>query len=118
MDWTRFALVLGIGQLVSLAITGTAITSGAMVRLSLDERAQFPTFMAFLNSLLLFCVFALFRRLRPHTDYIELSDPDDTATETRLGMQQDHALRKEWWKYAVLAVCDLEGNTCLIFAYR
>jgi solute carrier family 35 protein F1/2 len=95
--WTRrFMLSLLFGQIVSLCITCTNVTTE---ELNL-RNWQLPTTQTF------FLYFSLFVTYTPYTIY-------------RYGFNGwFKMLYKDSWKYILLAACDVEGNFLVVKAYQ
>jgi solute carrier family 35 protein F1/2 len=96
-----------IGQMISVLLTGTSIFSGL---LSQNHRVNLPSFLSWCNSVLLMVSFGFlyWRKLRSSdAEYVQL--------------EEGNTRRFDRWvllKYLILGLCDLEGNTLLILAYR
>ncbi|KAJ2078497.1 hypothetical protein H4R24_004438 [Coemansia sp. RSA 988] len=95
-NWRHFAMILGIGQILSLCITGTSVISN---KLALHQKETVPNFQSFLVYALLLVV------------YMPL-------TLARLGprMVWENIKRRFYW-YVLLAAVDVEGNYFVIKAY-
>ncbi|XP_033635676.1 solute carrier family 35 member F2-like [Asterias rubens] len=95
---TNFLKILIGGQLLSLLICGTAITS----QLLFDKyQVSAPTAQSFLNYLLLavvYCVILACRR-----------NPQDNLFEV---------FKARWWKYIIVAFVDVEANYLIVKAYH
>lgn len=87
-SWSGVQLIL-LGQMLALLLTGTGVFS----QLLAEKGVNIPTTQSFINYLLLssFAVY-LYHTGQP--------------------------LHMAWWKYALLAVADVEGNYCLVRAYQ
>ncbi|KAI8996554.1 DUF914-domain-containing protein [Trametes punicea] len=95
--WTkRFILSLLAGQLVSLCITCTNVTTQELVNRNWD----LPTTQTF------FLYFSLFVIYTPYTIY-------QYGFVGWLKM-----IYKDGWKYIILAACDVEGNFLVVKAYE
>ncbi|KAI0664203.1 DUF914-domain-containing protein [Cubamyces menziesii] len=95
--WTkRFILSLLAGQLVSLCITCTNVTTTELV----DRNWALPTTQTF------FLYFSLFVIYTPYTIY----------RYTFIGWLK--MIYKDGWKYIILAACDVEGNFLVVKAYQ
>lgn len=94
--WTRrFVLSLLAGQLVSLCITCTNVTTQELT----SRNWQLPTTQTF------FLYFTLFVIYTPYTIY-------------QYGFKGWFKLLfKDGWKYIILATCDVEGNFLVVKAY-
>ncbi|KAJ2798483.1 hypothetical protein H4R20_004802 [Coemansia guatemalensis] len=95
-NWRHFATILGIGQILSLCITGTSVISN---KLAEYQKETVPNFQSFLVYALLLVV------------YMPL-------TLARLGprMVWENIRRRFYW-YVLLAAVDVEGNYFVIKAY-
>uniref|UniRef100_A0A8C5PAN0 Solute carrier family 35 member F2 n=1 Tax=Leptobrachium leishanense TaxID=445787 RepID=A0A8C5PAN0_9ANUR len=86
-----------MGQMVSLFICGTAVTSQFLAE---TYRVDTPMLQSFINYCLLFLVYTgwlAFRRGENGLVYI---------------------VRKKWWKYILLAIVDVEANYSIVKAYQ
>jgi solute carrier family 35, member F1/2 len=88
------AISLALGQAISLLIAGTGISSSYLV----EWGAEIPATQSALNYVLLCCVYTALSASRRHLALCEL--------------------RLAWWKYAVLAVLDVEANFLIVTAYQ
>lgn len=87
-NWGLFKWVV-VGQFLALLLTGTATFSGLLVKKHVDA----PTFQSTANYFFLsFFLLKVVIRREP--------------------------LRIPWWKYAIVALLDVEGNYCLVQAYQ
>ncbi|KAF7308638.1 DUF914 domain membrane protein [Mycena chlorophos] len=95
--WTRrFTLSLLAGQLVSLCITGTNVTTTELV----DRNWSLPTTQN------VFLYFTLFVVYTPYTMY-------------RYGLRGwANMVLRDGWKYIILAASDVEGNFLAVKAYE
>ncbi|KAF9466055.1 DUF914-domain-containing protein [Collybia nuda] len=95
--WTRrFALALFCGQVVSLCITCTNITTTELVM----RNWALPTTQSF------FLYFSLFSIYTPYTIY-------------QYGFKGwGNMVFRDGWKYFILAACDVEGNFMVVKAYQ
>ncbi|KAH9983912.1 DUF914-domain-containing protein, partial [Russula compacta] len=95
--WTRrFALSLLAGQVVSLCITCTNVTTEELT----TGNWQLPTTQTF------FLYFSLFVVYTPYTIY-------------QYGFKGwFKMLYRDGWKYIILAICDVEGNFFVVKAYQ
>lgn len=95
--WTkRFVLALIAGQVVSLCITCTNVTTTELVNRNWD----LPTTQTF------FLYFSLFVIYTPYTIY-------------QYGWKGwGNLLYRDSWKYIILAACDVEGNFLVVKAYQ
>ena len=87
-------VALVLGQFLSLMLCGTGLTSSLLeVRYSIAV----PTSQAFINYILLGMVFGVW--LAVNKNFLT-------------------KLKKNWWKYVILGVIDVEGNYLIILAYK
>ncbi|KAF8074897.1 DUF914-domain-containing protein [Lyophyllum atratum] len=95
--WTpRFAWALFCGQLVSLCITCTNVTTTELV----SRNWALPTTQTF------FLYFSLFAIYTPYTIY-------------QYGFRGwGNMVLRDGWKYFILAACDVEGNFLVVKAYQ
>ncbi|EJD52494.1 DUF914-domain-containing protein [Auricularia subglabra TFB-10046 SS5] len=95
--WTRrFTLALLAGQLVSLCITCTSVTTTELV----NRGFNLPTTQSF------FLYLALNLTYTPYTMY-------------RYGVKGwGQMVFRDGWKYFLLAACDVEGNFLVVLAYE
>ncbi|KAF7972757.1 hypothetical protein HWV62_17128 [Athelia sp. TMB] len=95
--WTRrFTLSLLAGQLVSLCITCTNVTTTELV----SRNWSLPTTQTFFLYFSLFCVYT------PYTIY-------------QYGFKGwGKMILRDGWKYFILASCDVEGNFLVVKAYQ
>ncbi|PAA50847.1 hypothetical protein BOX15_Mlig020750g1, partial [Macrostomum lignano] len=92
----RLLVSLALGQLLSLFICGTAVTSGYLQRFGVNA----PTSQCFLNYLLLGLTFG-------------------SVAFYRLGRAASlrAAARRLWWRYLLAALMDVEANFLVVKAY-
>ncbi|KAA8907431.1 hypothetical protein FN846DRAFT_696065 [Sphaerosporella brunnea] len=96
MRTPRFYLVLFIGQILSLCITGTNTFSGLLA----NDGTSIPAFQSFFNYVLLNIVYTSYTLYKyGPKGYLEL-------------------LKTRSWKYIILAFLDVEGNYFVVLAYR
>lgn len=88
------ARAVGLGQAISLLIAGTGLSSSVLAR----EGVYAPTTQSLLNYVLLGIVFGAYR-------------------VARLGWRRALSLRVPAWRYALLAVVDVEANYLVVSAY-
>ncbi|XP_030056120.1 solute carrier family 35 member F2 isoform X2 [Microcaecilia unicolor] len=86
-----------LGQMVSLFICGTAVTSQY---LAYAYKVNTPMLQSFINYCLLFLVYTVVLALR-------------TGEDNFL-----HILKKKWWKYIFLGLADVEANYAIVKAYQ
>ncbi|KAJ1807360.1 hypothetical protein LPJ56_006253 [Coemansia sp. RSA 2599] len=95
-NWKHFALILFLGQLLSLCITSTSVLSN---KLAEHQNVTLPNFQSFLVYALLFVVYM-------------------PITLWRLGPRKVWAnIRRRFPWYVFLALVDVEGNYFVIKAY-
>jgi solute carrier family 35, member F1/2 len=85
---------LALGQIISLLIAGTGISSSYLA----EWGADVPTSQSSLNYFLLFVVYMAMVTWRRHRSLCEL--------------------RLSWWQYALLALIDVEANFLIVKAYQ
>ncbi|KAL5009498.1 hypothetical protein ScPMuIL_011803 [Solemya velum] len=88
--------VLFLGQLVSLLLCGTAVTSGILQQ----DGVHIPTAQCFLNYFLLCIVYTTSLGWR------------------KQGRSLIECLKTWWWKYILIAIVDVEGNYLMVKAYK
>ncbi|RDB20928.1 hypothetical protein Hypma_012061 [Hypsizygus marmoreus] len=95
--WTRrFTIAIVCGQLVSLCITCTNVTTTELV----NRNWALPTTQSFFLYLSLFVVYT------PYTIY-------------QYGFKGwGNTVLRDGWKYLILAACDVEGNFLVVKAYQ
>lgn len=86
---------LGLGQFLSLLITGTGVSSALLA----GRGVNIPTTQSLLNYALL-CLYLIPLLLR-HGRHHFL-----------------HLLRSTWWQFLLLAACDVEANFLVVLAYQ
>ncbi|XP_029903177.1 solute carrier family 35 member F1 [Myripristis murdjan] len=90
-------VTLALGQVLSLLICGIGLTSKYLAD---DFHANTPVFQGFLNYILLFLVYT-------------------TTLAVRQGEENLLAiLKRQWWKYMILGLIDIEANYLVIKAYQ
>nr|XP_033805614.1 solute carrier family 35 member F2 isoform X2 [Geotrypetes seraphini] len=92
-----FLKTVALGQMVSLFICGTAVTSQYLADV---YKVNTPMFQSFINYCLLFLVYTMVLALR-------------TGEDNFL-----HILKKKWWKYIFLGLADVEANFTMVKAYQ
>ncbi|GAB5360862.1 hypothetical protein AAMO2058_000663800 [Amorphochlora amoebiformis] len=90
IPWKKRIKIALMWQGVSVLLTGTAVFS----QLLADEGVNLPTTQSFLNYLVLGLLFGSKMYLRGESP------------------------REPWWKYCVIAFCDVQGNFLLVLAYQ
>ncbi|KAK5080822.1 hypothetical protein LTR70_000473 [Exophiala xenobiotica] len=92
----EFWIILGLGQILALCITGT----NTLTTLLFMEGTNIPAFQSFFNYILLNLIY---------TSY----------TIYKYGFKGwGKMLYKDGWKYIILSFCDVEGNYFTVLAYR
>ncbi|KAM4047633.1 solute carrier family 35 member F2 isoform 2-T2 [Anomaloglossus baeobatrachus] len=86
-----------LGQMLSLFICGTAVTSQLLAE---NYHVDAPMLQSFINYCLLFLVYTVWLAFR-------------TGENGLL-----HILRNKWWKYILLAIVDVEANYSIVKAYQ
>uniref|UniRef100_A0A8D2J7T4 Solute carrier family 35 member F2 n=1 Tax=Varanus komodoensis TaxID=61221 RepID=A0A8D2J7T4_VARKO len=99
---TSFALkytvkTLFLGQMLSLFICGTAVTSQSLAK---NCNVNTPMLQSFINYCLLFLVYTMTLAFR--------KDGDSLLT----------ILKRKWWKYILLGLVDVEANYTTVKAYQ
>ncbi|XP_004626183.1 solute carrier family 35 member F2, partial [Octodon degus] len=88
---------VALGQMLSLCICGTAITSQYLTE---KYNVNTPMFQSFLNYCALFLIYTVMLAFRSGSD--NLLD----------------ILRRKWWKYILLGLADVEANYLIVRAYQ
>ncbi|KAM3935303.1 solute carrier family 35 member F2 [Leptodactylus fuscus] len=86
-----------LGQMLSLFICGTAVTSQFLAE---EYKVDTPMLQSFINYCLLFLVYTVWLAFRPGENGLL------------------HILRNKWWKYLLLGVVDVEANYSIVKAYQ
>ncbi|XP_018422984.1 PREDICTED: solute carrier family 35 member F2-like [Nanorana parkeri] len=86
-----------MGQLLSLFICGTAVTSQYLAE---RYRVDTPMLQSFLNYCLLFMVYTVWLAFRPGENGLL------------------YIVRHKWWKYLLLGIVDVEANYSIVKAYQ
>ncbi|KAM4701575.1 solute carrier family 35 member F2 [Discoglossus pictus] len=95
-SWYVFK-TLALGQVLSLFICGTAVTSQYLADV---YKVDTPMLQSFVNYCLLFLVYTTWLAFR-------------TGENGLL-----YIVRKKWWKYILLAIVDVEANYAMVKAYQ
>ncbi|XP_068122989.1 solute carrier family 35 member F2-like [Hyperolius riggenbachi] len=95
-SWHVFKIAL-LGQLLSIFICGTSVTSELLVE---NYMVNTPVLQNFITYFLLSLVYTSWLACR-------------SGEEGLL-----YLLRHKWWKYLLLAIVDVEGNYCLVKAFQ
>ncbi|XP_036283506.1 solute carrier family 35 member F2 [Pipistrellus kuhlii] len=88
---------IALGQILSLCICGTAITSQYLAE---KYKVNTPMLQSFINYCLLFLVYTVMLAFQ--------SGPDSLF----------HILKRKWWKYILLGLADVEANYLIVRAYQ
>ncbi|XP_062983802.1 solute carrier family 35 member F2 [Elgaria multicarinata webbii] len=88
---------LALGQMLSLFICGTAVTSQFLAE---KYNVNTPMLQSFINYCLLFLVYTMTLAFR--------KDGDNLL----------QILKKKWWKYILLGLADVEANYTIVKAYQ
>ncbi|XP_057623927.1 solute carrier family 35 member F2 isoform X2 [Chionomys nivalis] len=88
---------IALGQMLSLCICGTAITSQYLAE---KYRVNTPMLQSFINYCLLFLVYTVVLAFRSGNDNLL------------------EILRRKWWKYILLGLADVEANYLIVRAYQ
>ncbi|XP_056417601.1 solute carrier family 35 member F2 isoform X1 [Hyla sarda] len=86
-----------LGQMLSLFICGTAVTSQYLAE---EYKVDTPMLQSFINYCLLFLVYTVWLAFRSGQNGLL------------------HILRNKWWKYLLLAIVDVEANYSIVKAYQ
>ncbi|XP_066442301.1 solute carrier family 35 member F2 [Eleutherodactylus coqui] len=86
-----------LGQMLSLFICGTAVTSQLLAE---TYKVDTPMLQSFINYCLLFLVYTVWLAFRSGENGLL------------------HILRNKWWKYILLAIVDVEANYSIVKAYQ
>uniref|UniRef100_A0A8C5P0T1 Solute carrier family 35 member F2 n=1 Tax=Jaculus jaculus TaxID=51337 RepID=A0A8C5P0T1_JACJA len=89
--------LLPLGQMLSLCICGTAITSQYLAE---KYKVNTPMLQSFINYCLLFLVYTLMLAFHSGSDNLL------------------EILRQKWWKYILLGLADVEANYLIVRAYQ
>ncbi|KAG7321119.1 hypothetical protein KOW79_015534 [Hemibagrus wyckioides] len=87
---------VALGQILSMLICGTAVTSQYLAEAQVDT----PMLQSFLNYMLL---------LLTYTTTLSLRRGDESIFKI---------LKEKWWKYLLLALTDVEANYTVVTAYQ
>ncbi|KAM5245971.1 solute carrier family 35 member F2 [Ctenodactylus gundi] len=88
---------IALGQMLSLCICGTAITSQYLAE---KFKVNTPMLQSFINYCLLFLVY---------TTMLAFQSGSDNLLDI---------LRRKWWKYILLGLADVEANYVIVRAYQ
>lgn len=132
MIWNKelFYVIL-CGQVLSIFITGT----GTFSELLSEYGVNIPTAQSFANYIVLslFMIPLIQQRQNRNWKQLSTSSPKSSQSSslsssssslslspssTSLGEPNDSFLLVAWWKYAILAFFDVEGNYLLVRAYQ
>ncbi|XP_012514579.1 PREDICTED: solute carrier family 35 member F2 [Propithecus coquereli] len=88
---------IALGQMLSLCICGTAITSQYLAE---RYKVNTPMLQSFINYCLLFLVYTMMLAFRSGSDNLLI------------------ILKRKWWKYILLGLADVEANYLVVRAYQ
>ncbi|XP_008579419.1 PREDICTED: solute carrier family 35 member F2 [Galeopterus variegatus] len=88
---------IALGQLLSLCICGTAITSQYLAE---RYKVNTPMLQSFVNYCLLFLIYTVMLAFRSGSDNLL------------------EILKRKWWKYILLGLADVEANYLIVRAYQ
>ncbi|XP_045412628.1 solute carrier family 35 member F2 isoform X2 [Lemur catta] len=88
---------IALGQMLSLCICGTAITSQYLAE---KYKVNTPMLQSFINYCLLFLVYTMMLAFQSGSDNLLI------------------ILKRKWWKYILLGVADVEANYLVVRAYQ
>uniref|UniRef100_A0A8C8ZIX3 Solute carrier family 35 member F2 n=1 Tax=Prolemur simus TaxID=1328070 RepID=A0A8C8ZIX3_PROSS len=88
---------IALGQMLSLCICGTAITSQYLAE---KYKVNTPMLQSFINYCLLFLVYTMMLAFQSGSDNLLI------------------ILKRKWWKYILLGVADVEANYLVVKAYQ
>ncbi|XP_053449802.1 solute carrier family 35 member F2 isoform X4 [Nycticebus coucang] len=88
---------IALGQMLSLCICGTAITSQYLAE---RYKVNTPMLQSFINYCLLCLVYTVMLAFQPGSDNLLI------------------ILKRKWWKYILLALADVEANYLMVRAYQ
>uniref|UniRef100_A0A670HL47 Solute carrier family 35 member F2 n=1 Tax=Podarcis muralis TaxID=64176 RepID=A0A670HL47_PODMU len=94
---THIVKTLFLGQILSLFICGTAVTSQYLAD---KYQVNTPMLQSFINYCLLFLVYTMILAFRKDDDNLW------------------QILRRKWWKYILLGLVDVEANYSIVKAYQ
>ncbi|XP_011921897.1 PREDICTED: solute carrier family 35 member F2 isoform X2 [Cercocebus atys] len=88
---------IALGQMLSLCICGTAITSQYLAE---RYKVNTPMLQSFINYCLLFLIYTVMLAFRSGSDNLLV------------------ILKRKWWKYILLGLADVEANYMIVRAYQ
>ncbi|XP_022422055.1 solute carrier family 35 member F2 isoform X3 [Delphinapterus leucas] len=88
---------IALGQMLSLCICGTAITSQYLAE---RYKVNTPMLQSFINYCLLFLIYTVMLAFQSGSDNLL------------------NILKKKWWKYILLGLADVEANYLIVRAYQ
>ncbi|XP_057551769.1 solute carrier family 35 member F2 isoform X4 [Hippopotamus amphibius kiboko] len=88
---------VALGQMLSLCICGTAVTSQY---LAARYKVNTPMLQSFINYCLLFLIYTVMLAFQSGSDNLF------------------YILKKKWWKYILLGLADVEANYLIVRAYQ
>ncbi|XP_049745331.1 solute carrier family 35 member F2-like [Elephas maximus indicus] len=89
--------IIALGQMLSLFICGTAVTSQYLAE---KYEVNTPMLQSFINYCLLFLTYTVILAFRSGSDNIL------------------YILKRKWWKYILLGLADVEANYLIVRAYQ
>ncbi|KAG9265584.1 solute carrier family 35 member F2 [Astyanax mexicanus] len=96
----RLLKTVALGQVLSMLVCGTAVTSQYLQTLDQKAPVETPMLQSFLNYVLLFLTYTLTLVFRKGDGNIF------------------HILKSKWWKYLLLALTDVQANYTVVKAYQ
>nr|KAF6467816.1 solute carrier family 35 member F2 [Rousettus aegyptiacus] len=88
---------IALGQMLSLCICGTAITSQYLTE---KYKVNTPMLQSFINYCLLFLIYTVMLAFQSGSDNLL------------------YILKRKWWKYILLGLADVEANYLIVRAYQ
>ncbi|KAI5266461.1 solute carrier family 35 member F2 isoform X1 [Manis pentadactyla] len=88
---------IALGQMLSLCICGTAITSQYLAE---RYKVNTPMLQSFINYCLLFLIYTMMLAFQSGSDNLF------------------YILKRKWWKYILLGLADVEANYLIVRAYQ
>ncbi|KAF5921122.1 hypothetical protein HPG69_018522 [Diceros bicornis minor] len=99
---------IALGQLLSLCICGTAISSQYLAE---RYKVNTPMLQSFINYCLLFLVYTVMLAFQSGT----CTNPDFFRPGSDNVL---YILKRKWWKYILLGLADVEANYLIVRAYQ
>ncbi|KAB1254988.1 Solute carrier family 35 member F2 [Camelus dromedarius] len=97
VDALNILKTIALGQMLSLCICGTAITSQYLAE---RYKVNTPMLQSFINYCLLFLIYTMMLAFQSGSDNLL------------------YILKKKWWKYILLGLADVEANYLIVRAYQ